>query len=64
MKIGLTYDLRDVYLAEGFTEEETAELDRADAIEALEAEIRALGHVPDRIGRLKDLVQRLASGDG
>lgn len=63
MKIGLTYDLRDVYLAEGYSEEETAEFDRADTIEALEAEIRALGHETDRIGRLKDLVRRLVSGE-
>ncbi|MEJ5348769.1 MAG: D-alanine--D-alanine ligase [Desulfosoma sp.] len=63
MKIGLTYDLRDVYLAEGFSEEETAEFDRPDTIEALETVIRALGHETDRIGRLKDLMQRLVSGD-
>ncbi len=63
MKIGLTYDLREVYLAEGFSEEETAEFDRPDTIEALETVLRALGHETDRIGRLKDLVQRLASGD-
>lgn len=63
MKIGLTYDLRDVYLAEGYTEEETAEFDRADTIEALERELRALGHQTERIGRLKNLVERLASGD-
>lgn len=63
MRIGLTYDLRDVYLAEGYSEEETAEFDRADTIDALEAAIRALGHETDRIGRLQDLVRRLAAGD-
>ena len=32
MKIGLTYDLRQDYLAEGYSEEETAEFDREHRI--------------------------------
>lgn len=63
MKIGLTYDLREVYLAEGYTEEETAEFDRGDTVDALEATLRSLGHETDRIGRLQDLLERLVSGD-
>jgi len=63
MRIGLTYDLREVYLAEGYTEEETAEFDRADTVDALEEAIRALGHETDRIGRLQNLMERLVSGD-
>lgn len=63
MKIGLTYDLRDVYLAEGYDEEATAEFDRADTIDALENAIRALGHETDRIGHVRQLVSRLAAGD-
>lgn len=63
MLIGLTYDLRDVYLAWGYGEEETAELDRIDTIEHLERALRALGHQPDRIGHARELVARLAAGD-
>ena len=63
MKIGLTYDLRDAYLAEGYDEETTAEFDRADTIDSLENAIRATGHETDRIGHVRQLVTRLAAGD-
>ena len=63
MKIGITYDLRDEYLAEGYGEEETAEFDRADTIDAIETALRELGHETDRIGNARELVQRLARGD-
>ena len=63
MKIGLTYDLREAYLAEGYDELETAEFDRADTIESLENAILSLGHQTDRIGHVRQLVCRLAAGD-
>ncbi len=63
LKIGLCYDLRDDYLAEGFSEEETAEFDKADTIEGLEGALRELGHQTDRIGNVKALVARLFAGD-
>jgi D-alanine-D-alanine ligase len=63
MKIGITYDLREQYLAEGYGEEETAEFDRADTIDSIENALRELGHETDRIGHARELVQRLASGD-
>lgn len=63
MHIGLTYDLRAEYLADGYSEEETAEFDRPDTIDALEAALRELGHHPDRIGHARQLVGRLACGD-
>ena len=62
MRVGLTYDLRQDYLAEGYSEEETAEFDRPDTIEALEDALRALGHATDRIGHGRRLVERLAAG--
>jgi D-alanine-D-alanine ligase len=37
MKVGITYDLRDDYLAMGLSDEETAEFDRIDTIEAIES---------------------------
>jgi D-alanine-D-alanine ligase len=63
MLIGLTYDLRQDYLAEGYSEEETAEFDRPDTIEAIENALRELGHETDRIGRVTTLVERLSRGD-
>ncbi len=63
MKIGLTYDLRNDYLAEGYSEEETAEFDRPDTIQAIDAALQELGYQTDRIGNAKRLVERLAQGD-
>ncbi len=58
MHIGLTYDLRAEYLVAGYTAEETAEFDRPDTIEAIEAALEFLGHRTDRIGNVGQLVQR------
>ena len=63
MKIGLTYDLRSEYLAEGYSEIETAEFDRDDTIDALEETLKVLGHNPERIGNVRRLIERLAAGD-
>lgn len=63
MLIGLTYDLRDAYLAEGYSEEETAEFDRADTVEHLERALAELGHRTRRIGHARELVARLAAGE-
>ncbi len=63
MRIGLTYDLRDDYLAAGFSPEQAAEFDLPDTIQAIEEAIRQLGHEPVRIGNIRQLVQKLAAGD-
>lgn len=62
MKIGITYDLRKDYIAMGFSEEETAELDKEETIEAIEHALCKLGYCPERIGVIKDLVNKLARG--
>jgi len=62
MRIGMTYDLRDDYLAQGFSDEEAGEFDAAITIDALEAAIRHHGHAVERIGSIKALVTALASG--
>jgi D-alanine-D-alanine ligase len=62
MNIGITYDLRDDYLKEGYTYEETAEFDRIDTIEGLDEALVRLGHSTDRIGNDRQLVKRLAAG--
>lgn len=63
LRIGLTYDLREDYLAMGWSEQDVAEFDRADTIDALETAITARGHVLDRIGSADRLIERLARGD-
>jgi D-alanine-D-alanine ligase len=63
MKIGLTYDLRSQYLAEGYSEEETAEFDQPATIEGIENALLELGYRTDRIGNAKQLIGRLAQGD-
>jgi D-alanine-D-alanine ligase len=62
MRIGLTYDLRDDYLARGFSEEDAGEFDAPETIDALEAAIRAHGDTVERIGALPALVTALAAG--
>ena len=63
MRIGLTYDLRADYLALGYCEEETAEFDRDETVQAIEASIRRLGHTTERIGNVFRLTEALARGD-
>jgi D-alanine-D-alanine ligase len=63
MRIGITYDLRQDYLAAGFSEQETAEFDREDTIQAIEQTLRDLGYETDRIGNIKNLAARLVAGD-
>jgi D-alanine-D-alanine ligase len=61
--IGLTYDLRQEYLAAGFSEDETAEFDRPDTVDAIESALRQLGHKTERIGHIRQLTARLVRGD-
>jgi len=63
MMIGITYDLRDEYLAEGYTVEETAEFDRADTIDSIDKTLQDLGYTTCRIGNIKSLTKRLATGE-
>lgn len=62
MNVGLVYDLRSEYLAEGYSEEETAEFDKEDTIEALSLGLSALGFEVEAIGSAKSLVAALAKG--
>jgi D-alanine-D-alanine ligase len=62
MHVGLTYDLRDDYLKKGFSEEETAEFDRLDTVEALEQALATCGCRTERIGSITELVSALAEG--
>ncbi len=62
LAVGFTYDLRDEYLAQGFTPEQAAEFDKPATIDAIAAALASLGCRVDRIGNLKSLVNGLAQG--
>jgi D-alanine-D-alanine ligase len=62
MRIGVTYDLRSDYLAQGLGEEETAEFDAEETIAAVCQALMELGHQAQRIGGIKPLTQALAKG--
>ncbi len=62
-RVGLVYDLRDDYLAEGFTEEAVAEFDFPDTVDALDEALCELGYETDRIGHGRALAGRLVAGD-
>lgn len=63
MNVGLVFDLRNEYLAEGYPEEAVAEFDSQSTIAALADAIRVCGHDVDLIGRGRTLARRLAQGD-
>lgn len=63
LNIGLTYDLRSEYLAQGYSEDDVAEFDFDETVDALEQTIVALGHTPVRIGTAKELCRRLVAGE-
>ncbi len=60
--IGLTYDLKKDYLAEGYSEEEAAEFDSEETIEGIERAIHLYGYETERIGHFKNLVKQVSNG--
>ncbi|MBN2172633.1 MAG: hypothetical protein JW731_00785 [Bacteroidales bacterium] len=62
MVVGLTYDLRSDYLKMGYSEQETAEFDRDDTIDAIEKTIQSLGFETERIGNIYALTGQLNQG--
>ncbi len=64
MRIGPTYDLREDYRRLGLDEQQVAEFDRADTIDAIEASLHVLGHRAVRIGHIGRLLERLSAGEG
>jgi D-alanine-D-alanine ligase len=63
MRVGLTFDLRDHYLAAGYSAEDTAEFDNIETIESLAGALERLGLEVDRIGTVRQLAQRLVAGE-
>ena len=62
MRIGMTYDLKDEYLAAGFSGDEVAELDSPVTVEAIRQALVSQGHAVEAIGSVKSLVRALADG--
>lgn len=63
MLIGFVYDLRDEYLAAGYSEIEVAEFDSPATIDEIEAALHRLGHRVVRVGRGQTLAERLVRGE-
>lgn len=62
MRIGITYDLKQDYISQGFSEEEAAEFDSIETIEGIESALIANGHEAIRIGNILKLIDELHSG--
>lgn len=62
MLVGITYDLKDDYLKQGFAPEKVAEFDNLQTIDAIDDSLKSLGFETVRIGNIKHLVQFLAEG--
>jgi len=63
MRIGVTFDRREDYLAQGMSPEDAAEFDPETAIVAVCGALAGLGHEPVRIGNIKALTQALVTGE-
>jgi D-alanine-D-alanine ligase len=63
LRVGLAYDLKDDYLALGFTPLDVMEMDDEEVVAALEEGLASLGCEPERIGRGVEVARRLATGE-
>jgi len=63
MRVGFTFDLRDDYLALGYSAEEVAEFESEATVAAIAATLTSFGHSVDRIGGLERLMTRLVAGE-
>lgn len=63
INVGLTYDLKEDYLRLGYTNEQVAEFDSPETIEALDQAITSLGFEVTRIGNIFSLVNFLNAGN-
>lgn len=62
MKIGLTYDLRSWYLDRGYSMEDTAEFDKQETVDAIDAALHNMGHETEQVGNCFQVVEALAAG--
>ena len=64
MRIALVYDLRDEYLALGFSKEDVAEFDSRETIDYLAEALQTLGLDTIKVGRVKRLPRALSLASG
>jgi D-alanine-D-alanine ligase len=62
MKVGLTYDLRSWYLDRGYSMEDTAEFDKQETVDAIDAALRKIGFETEAVGNSFQLIDALAAG--
>jgi D-alanine-D-alanine ligase len=62
MKIGITYDLKDDYLALGYDKETCAEFDSIETINAIDSFLKGQGYQTERVGNIQALTKQLAAG--
>lgn len=63
MRIGVAYDLKSDYLAQGFSEEDAAEFDSEITIDAICSALSTQGWEVSRIGNVRALIEKLAGGE-
>jgi len=62
MLIGITYDLKDEYLSQGYSQEDVAELDSQETVDAIENTLWELGWEAVKIGNVRSLIKALEAG--
>lgn len=62
LSVGFTYDLKDDYLAMGFSPEEAAEFDVQETIDAIFTTLQERGYRVEKIGGVRSLIRRLEQG--
>jgi D-alanine-D-alanine ligase len=62
MKIGLTYDLRSWYLDRGYSMEDTAEFDKQETVDAIDAALIKMGFQTEPVGNCFQLIEALSLG--
>lgn len=63
LRIGLAYDLKDDYLAAGYSALDVMEFDDEEVITGLAGAMAELGHTVDRLGRGVEVARRLVAGE-
>ncbi len=62
MRIGFTFDLRDEWLAAGYSAEETSEFDSPATIRGIEEALTGIGFEVERVGSVQALASALVAG--
>ena len=62
MKVGLTYDLRSWYLDRGYSMEDTAEFDKQETVDAIDAALKKMGFETEPIGNCFQLIEAVNAG--